>query len=234
MKTAIEIKNLCKHFTVGGTTLKVLNDINLNIYKGEFVSIMGPSGSGKSTLLYLIGSLDKPTSGSILIGGKDIAVMSDQEESVLRRRDIGFVFQFYNLIPNLTVEENVLLPILLDGGDLKAHQGKLTEILGLVGLEDRRHHTPKELSGGQQQRVAIARALINDPEVILADEPIGNLDSKTGHEIMRLLEKLNREKGTTIIQVTHSTEAAEYTPRVIHVRDGAVISHSQNNKEDIA
>ena len=202
--------------------VEVLKDINLTINEGEFVSIMGPSGSGKSTLLYLIGSLDKPTSGSIKVKGKELAVMGDGEESILRRRTLGFVFQFYNLIPNLDVEENIMLPVLLDGKRLKAYRHRLDEILETVGLTDRRQHTPRELSGGQQQRVAIARALINEPDLILADEPIGNLDTKTGMGIMDLLKRINQKQGKTIVQVTHSMEAAAYSQRIINLRDGKV------------
>jgi len=218
----IEIKDLSKTYKLGDVGVEVLKDINLNIEKSEFVSIMGPSGSGKSTLLYLIGGLDKPTKGDILINGKAISAMKDNEESIMRRRDIGFVFQFYNLIPNLNVEENIMLPILLDGKKMKKYTDELNEILEIVGLRERRHHTPRELSGGQQQRVAIARALINQPDIILADEPIGNLDSKTGTEIMQLFSRINREKGKTIVQVTHSKESADYGDRIINVKDGRV------------
>jgi putative ABC transport system ATP-binding protein len=218
----IETVNLCKTFSLGNVAVEVLKDINLTINEGEFVSIMGPSGSGKSTLLYLIGSLDKPTSGSIKVKGKELAVMGDGEESILRRRTLGFVFQFYNLIPNLDVEENIMLPVLLDGKRLKAYRHRLDEILETVGLTDRRQHTPRELSGGQQQRVAIARALINEPDLILADEPIGNLDTKTGMGIMDLLKRINQEQGKTIVQVTHSMEAAAYSQRIINLRDGKV------------
>ncbi|AET67203.1 ABC-type antimicrobial peptide transport system, ATPase component [Desulfosporosinus orientis DSM 765] len=222
MEPVIEIVDLCKVYKLGTVDVEVLKNINGRIDKGEFVSIMGPSGSGKSTLLYLIGGLDKPTSGCIKVNGKDISVMKDKEESSMRRKEIGFVFQFYNLIPNLSVEENVLLPILLDGKKLKSYQDKLKEILDIVGLLERRNHTPRELSGGQQQRVAIARALINEPDIILADEPIGNLDSKTGTEVMELLKTINREKGRTIVQVTHSREAADYGQRMINLKDGKV------------
>lgn len=218
----IECENLFKTFKLGDVDVEVLKDINVNIKRGEFVSIMGPSGSGKSTLLYLLGGLDKPTSGSIKLNGEELAGLKDNEESIIRRRDMGFVFQFYNLIPNLNVEENIMLPILLDGKKIKNYRARLDEILEVVGLTDRRHHTPRELSGGQQQRVAIARALINEPDLILADEPIGNLDSKTGTEIMELLRKINIENHKTIIQVTHSREAAEYGNRIINVRDGKV------------
>jgi putative ABC transport system ATP-binding protein len=222
MTAIIQTENLGKTYLLGQEKVEVLKEINLAIEPGEFVSIMGPSGSGKSTLLYLMGGLDKPTTGSIKIKGKELATMKDREESILRRRDLGFVFQFYNLVPNLNVEENIMLPILLDGKRLKAERLKLERILAEVGLTDRRHHTPRELSGGQQQRVAIARALVNEPDIILADEPIGNLDSKTGTEIMKLLKHISREYGKTIVQVTHSQEAAEYGERIIHVRDGKV------------
>jgi putative ABC transport system ATP-binding protein len=222
LKAIVEAVNVYKSFKLGEVEVEVLNNINLTIQPGEFVSIMGPSGSGKSTLLYLIGGLDKPTSGSIKIKGQELSTMKDQEESILRRRDLGFVFQFYNLVPNLNVEENVMLPILLDGKRMKAERRRLDQILEDVGLSDRRYHTPRELSGGQQQRVAIARALVNEPDVILADEPIGNLDSKTGMEIMKLLKRINQERKKTILQVTHSAEAAGYGDRIIHVRDGKV------------
>jgi putative ABC transport system ATP-binding protein len=222
MDAIIETKGLYKTFKLGEIEVEVLKDINLTIDSGEFASIMGPSGSGKSTLLYLIGGLDKPTSGSVMVKGNELSEMKDKEQSIMRRREIGFVFQFYNLIPNLNVEENVMLPILLDGKSIKNCKEKLDEILDTVGLADRRKHTPRELSGGQQQRVAIARALINEPDIILADEPIGNLDSQTGTEIMMLLQKINKEKGKTIVQVTHSREAAEYGNRIINVKDGKV------------
>ncbi|MEN2775610.1 ABC transporter ATP-binding protein [Acetivibrio clariflavus] len=222
MSLAVEIHNLYKTYKLGSIEVEVLKGINLSVEKGEFVSIMGPSGSGKSTLLYLIGGLDKSSSGSIKVNGRELSNMTDRIESLMRRREIGFVFQFYNLIPNLNVEENIMLPILLDGKKIKHYKDRLEELLSIVGLSNRRHHTPRELSGGQQQRVAIARALINEPDIILADEPIGNLDSKSGTEIMELLRRINREKGKTIIQVTHSREAAEYGNRIINVKDGRV------------
>ena len=222
MDTVIETIGLGKSYNLGSEKVEILKDINLKIHKGHFYSIMGPSGSGKSTLLYLLGGLDQPTKGEIKINGKVLKVMKDQEESQMRRRDIGFIFQFYNLIPNLNVEENIMLPILLDGKKANQYNEDLEEILEIVGLTDRKRHTPRELSGGQQQRVAIARALINKPDIIFADEPIGNLDSKTGTEIMKLLQEINVKQGKTIVQVTHSREAAEYGTHLIHVRDGRV------------
>ena len=222
VENVIETIGLCKSYHLGDSTVEILKNINLEIKKGSFYSIMGPSGSGKSTLLYLLGGLDKPTEGSIKINGKELSSMKDEEESRMRRNDIGFVFQFYNLIPNLDVEENIMLPILLEGKKLKDYRKDLNEILEIVGLLERRKHTPRELSGGQQQRVAIARALINKPDIIFADEPIGNLDSKTGIEIMKLLQEINVKQGKTIVQVTHSREAAEYGTDLIMVRDGRI------------
>lgn len=223
MDAVIETVSLYKTFMLGEVAVEVLKDINLVINKGEFVTIMGPSGSGKSTLLYLLGGLDQPTSGRIKINGKDIAALSDDDQSVMRRRDVGFVFQFYNLVPNLTVEDNVMLPVLLDGKKVKDYHDKLNEILDIVELSDRKKHTPRELSGGQQQRVAIARSLINDPDIILADEPTGNLDSKTTEEVMKLLQRINKENNKTIVQVSHSLETAQYGNRIINVRDGRVL-----------
>lgn len=222
MESIIEAVDVCKAYKLGEVSIEVLKNVNLEINQGEFVSLMGPSGSGKSTLLYLLGGLDKPTSGNIRLKGRELSVMKDKEESEMRRREIGFVFQFYNLVPNLNLEENIMLPILLDGKKLKQYKGRLDEILELVDLADRRKHTPRELSGGQQQRVAIARALVNEPDIILADEPTGNLDSKTGTEILELFKKINKEKNKTIVQVTHSYEAAQYGARIVNVKDGKV------------
>lgn len=222
MEKIIEVENLNKTYMLGNVPVEILQEINFTINRGEFITIMGPSGSGKSTLLYLLGGLDKPTSGKIFINNKDISALSDKEQSTLRRRVIGFVFQFYNLVPNLTVEDNVMLPVLLDGKKIKDYRQKLDEILETVGLSDRINHTPRELSGGQQQRVAIARALINEPDIILADEPTGNLDSKSSEEVMKLLQRINKEKGKTILQVSHSLETAKYSDRIINVRDGKV------------
>lgn len=221
-EVVIKTKGLWKSFDLGDEKIHILKDINLTIEKGGFYSIMGPSGSGKSTLLYLLGGLDKPSEGSIKVNGKELMTMKDQEESIMRRRDMGFVFQFYNLIPNLTVEENIMLPILLDGKKLKDYKDRLEELLEKVGLTARRKYTPRELSGGQQQRVAIARSLMSNPNLILADEPIGNLDSKTGIEIMELLQRINKEEGKTIVQVTHSRESANYGTHLIVVKDGQI------------
>ena len=219
---AIEGKNIVKDFKIGETTTRVLKNVSLKVLKGEFVSIMGQSGSGKSTLLYILGGLDTPTEGTVSMNGADISRFNDAKMSQIRRQNIGFVFQFYNLIPNLNVEENIMLPLLLDGKKFKDYRKQLDNILEIVGLSDRRKHTPRELSGGQQQRVAIARALISDPEILFADEPTGNLDSKTGAEIMKLLQSINKNSGQTIIMVTHSPEAAKNSNRIITVKDGMI------------
>ncbi|MDE7327634.1 MAG: ABC transporter ATP-binding protein [Lachnospiraceae bacterium] len=219
---AIEGKNIVKDFELGNTTTRVLKDVSIKVLKGEFVSIMGQSGSGKSTLLYILGGLDTPTKGTVSMNGIDISKFNDEKMSKIRRQKIGFVFQFYNLIPNLNVEENIMLPLLLDGKKTRDYRKQLNEILEVVGLTDRRKHTPRELSGGQQQRVAIARALIGSPEILFADEPTGNLDSATGAEIMDLLRAINQNSGQTILMVTHSPEAAKSSNRVITVKDGMI------------
>ena len=223
----IEARSLSKTYHTGELDVEVLSDVNLQVAAGDFVSVMGPSGSGKSTLLYLLGGLDAPTSGSVHIHGRNIGDMDDGEASRMRRHDLGFVFQFYNLVPNLTLEENVLLPALLDNRNMTGQQDRLDDILETVGLADRRRHTPRELSGGQQQRVAIARSLMNDPDIILADEPTGNLDSHSGEELMDLLARINADQGKTIVMVTHSRAAAERGRRIITVMDGR-IEHDEN------
>lgn len=220
MEKVIELNDLKKTYQNDDIAVDVIKNINLDIYKGEFVSIMGPSGSGKSTLLYLMGGLEKPTSGVVKVDNMAIHEMKDAKESEMRRKSIGFVFQFYNLVPHLSVEDNIILPVLLSGGKKKDCMDRLHHLLKVVGLLDKRKSYPTRLSGGQQQRVAIARALINDPDIILADEPIGNLDSKTGTEIMELFKKINTDEGKTVIQVTHSKDSAAYGNRIIYVRDG--------------
>lgn len=223
MDDIICVKNVGKSFGTKKNPIEVLKDININIKKGEFVSLMGQSGSGKSTLLYLIGGLDNPTNGTIEIAGKDISKMKDKAKSKMRRQDIGFVFQFYNLVPNLTVEENILLPVVMDGKSKAKYKKELDEILKIVGLENKRKCLPRELSGGQQQRVSIARAVIMNPSIILADEATGNLDSKSGKDVMELFSKINKEKNITILQVTHSQEIADYGNRTIHLKDGRIV-----------
>ena len=199
MGNIVNVENVYKSFQ--NDKVSVLDNINLSIEQGEFVSLMGASGSGKSTLLYLVGGLDKPTSGTIKIDDKDINKMKDSEISKLRRKEIGFIFQFYNLVQNLTVEENIMLPVIMEGLKRKDFEKQLNEILEIVGLTNKRKSLPNELSGGQQQRVAIARAVILNPKIILADEATGNLDSKSGKDTMELFKKINKEKNITILQV---------------------------------
>lgn len=218
----IEGKSIHKEYVSGSQTIPVLNDIDFNVKKGEFISIMGPSGCGKSTLLYILGGLDAPTDGRVLFQGENFTDMSDKDRGYIRRNKIGFIFQFYNLIHNLTVKENIILPIVMEGERASSYNSKFNDIIQFVGLADRVDFTPRELSGGQQQRVAIARALMKEPDLILADEPIGNLDSKGGTQIMELFKDINKKKGTTIIQVTHSNFAAEYGTRIINMRDGQI------------
>jgi len=218
----IRAEKVTKSFFVGNNTVPVLNDISLTIERGEFASLMGPSGSGKSTLLYILGGLEKADSGRVFICDEEIGALGDRAESVMRQKRLGFVFQAYNLIENLTVEENILLPAMLAGQKRGDITPVLDELLVAVGLYERRKHRPAELSGGQQQRTAIARALINRPDVVFADEPTGNLDSSNGREVLTLLQKLNTDYGTTILMVTHSLESAQYGNRVIKLEDGRI------------
>lgn len=217
---AIKVENINKGFGSGDNRITVLDGVSLEIKHGEFVSLMGASGSGKSTLLYLIGGLDKADGGIIYLSGKDISSLNDKEFSKIRREKIGFVFQFYNLVQNLTVEENIVLPLLMSGKREKDFKNELEEIMQITGLSDKRKSYPRELSGGQQQRTAIARTVMINPEIILADEPTGNLDSKSSEEIMKLFARLNNEKNITILQVTHSDSIAAYGTRTLHLVDG--------------
>ena len=220
----IEVRNVSRAFNNGKQVTEVLKDINLTVDEGDFVSIMGPSGSGKSTLLYLLGGLDTPTTGSVSINGRDLSTLSDRQLSSMRNEEIGFVFQFYNLVPNLNVVDNISLPLMLAGKKQSAYKDKIDECLELIGMQDKRKLTPRELSGGQQQRVAIARSLVFDPEILFLDEPIGNLDSKSGTRIMELFRRINRKYGKTIVQVTHSEESARYGTRLIRIVDGEIAS----------
>jgi putative ABC transport system ATP-binding protein len=217
----IEIRNAGKKYQQGAREVHALRDVSLSITSGEFLSIMGPSGSGKSTLLNLIGGLDQPTSGEIFMDGRPLHGISDDELTLIRRRRVGFIFQFFNLLPILTAIENVSLPLLLDGVPFSRIRPKAVQLLEQMGLGERTEHRPEQLSGGEMQRVAIARALITEPAVLLADEPTGNLDSHTSEEILMLLSNLN-DKGQTIVMVTHDSKAAAYGSRVITLRDGAL------------
>ncbi len=221
----IEVFNVKKSYTLGEIEIPILHDINLEVQEGEFLAIMGPSGSGKSTLMNLIGFLDRPTEGRILIKGLDINTLSDKEVARLRGLEIGFVFQVFNLIPRLTALENVELPTYANSRSGVDARKRAKDLLRMVGLEDRMHHRPGELSGGQSQRVAIARALINDPAILLADEPTGNLDSKTGCEILNMFTSLNKD-GRTIVMITHDPEIARYADRIVLVKDGIIQNDS--------
>ena len=219
----IELEGITRSYQVGGDELKVLKGISLHIEEGEFVAVMGPSGSGKSTLMQIMGLLDRPTNGVYRLMGHDVSRLSDDEGAALRSKTIGFIFQMFNLLPRITVRRNAELPLLYNGGKSEREIRQRAEtILESVGLGDRMDHRPTELSGGQQQRVAIARALINEPALILADEPTGNLDSRTGEEIMNLLLGLNKERGLTLVIVTHDPTIASRTQRVIRLRDGLI------------
>lgn len=219
---AIEVKKVNRSFKNGKETANVLKDINLDINQGEFVSIMGPSGSGKSTLLYLLGGLDMPSSGTVKINNIDLSTLKDKELCKLRNEEVGFVFQFYNLVPNLNVEDNIALPLMIAGKSKSEYKDKLDECLRIIGMEDKRKLTPRELSGGQQQRVAIARSLVFDPDILFLDEPIGNLDTKTGMKIMELFREINQKYHKTIVQVTHSEPAAQYGTKLVKLVDGKI------------
>ena len=223
MNTVIEVNNVSKTFGKNTNLNRVLDEACMYVAEGEFVSLMGASGSGKSTLLYLIGGLDRDFEGKITLCGKDIGSLKDKELSDLRLKNVGFVFQFYNLVMNLNVADNILLPQTLNGKTNASLKDELDEILELTGLTDKKKAMPATLSGGQQQRVAIARAVMGNPAIILADEPTGNLDAKSSQEVMELFSKLNKEKGLTILQVTHSERCASYGTRIIKLEDGKTI-----------
>ena len=219
-KEVIRLRNVSKHYPMGDSVVRALSCLELKVFEGEFVAIMGPSGSGKSTAMNLVGSLDMPTHGKIYLDGGDVSELNESDLAQVRGKKIGFIFQSFNLIPNLSVRENVMLPMMFQGDDIEVRIKKAEELLRLVGLGDRMSHYPGEISGGQMQRVAIARSLANDPEVILADEPTGNLDTKTGKIVMEFLEKMNNE-GKTVIMVTHDPDLAEkYADVVYWLRDG--------------
>ncbi len=218
----VRTRGLMKQYTMGNQTVSALNGVDLDIYRGEYVSIMGPSGSGKSTLFNAIGGLDKPTSGSVFINDVDMAQLDAQELAYLRCHTIGYIFQTFNLIPVMTALENVTLPTVFAGMSTDDGIERGMELLNLVGLGDRYHHKPSELSGGQQQRVAIARSLANHPSIVLADEPTGNLDLKTGTEIIELLKHLNRDQGVTIISATHDLKMVDVSDRIVWIRDGVI------------
>jgi putative ABC transport system ATP-binding protein len=229
MDSILHLENIPKNYYMGKQELQVLKDISLDIYKNEYVALMGPSGSGKSTLMNILGCLDSPTSGVYILNGKDVSKMPDNDLAAVRNKEIGFVFQQFNLLPRLTAAENVALPLVYNGTSKKMRIEQALEMLTRVGLADRSHHKPNELSGGQGQRVAIARALVNTPSIILADEPTGNLDSKTSIEIMEIFGKIH-DAGNTVILVTHEEDIAHYAHRIIRLRDGAIESDTQTHK----
>ncbi|HSK99965.1 MAG TPA: ABC transporter ATP-binding protein [Rubrobacteraceae bacterium] len=231
-KYAVETVSLSKVYGEGSTTVRALEDVTLGFPNGEFAAIMGPSGSGKSTLLHLLGALDKPSSGRVIVGGTELSGLSDRKLTLLRRERMGFVFQFFNLIPTLTAEENVLLPALIAGEKASKYSQRLDELLELIGLEERRHHRPDELSGGEQQRVAIARALVRNPDIILADEPTGNLDSRTGAGVLELLKESAARYDQTTLMVTHDPRAASSADRVVFLSDGRVADEVRNPDAD--
>lgn len=221
MRPIIAVEHLKKTYVMGTTQVHALQDVSLDIHQNEYVALMGPSGSGKSTLMNLLGCLDTPSRGQYWLNNTEVSTMTDDELAHIRNKEIGFVFQTFNLLPRLTALENVALPLVYAGVSRKDRLQKAQEVLDAVGLGDRVTHRPNELSGGQRQRVAIARALVNDPSIILADEPTGNLDTKTSYEIMAIFEKIHKQ-GNTVILVTHEPDIAEYTERVIRLRDGLV------------
>ncbi|MEF9984684.1 MAG: ABC transporter ATP-binding protein [Christensenellaceae bacterium] len=220
--TVLKIEGLTKRYGDSDTAVTALDDVSFQVKKGEFVAIIGASGSGKSTLMNLIGGIDNPTSGKVIIDGKEIYKLNESERAIFRRRNIGMIYQFYNLIPTLTAGENIMLPSLLD--NRKPDSKKLAGILKMIGLEDRVEHLPSQLSGGQQQRVSVGRALINDPAFILADEPTGNLDSKSSREIMDLLKLANKQSNQTLLVITHDEKIALQADRIITIGDGKVVS----------
>jgi putative ABC transport system ATP-binding protein len=223
MTDVLQTTGLRKQYQMGEVTVDALRGVDFVVRQGEFVAIMGPSGAGKSTLLHLMGGLDTPSDGDVLLGSKRLARLSDDEVTIVRRRQVGFIFQFFNLLPTLTAAENVALPLLIDGKRIEEYAGRVDELLDLVGLGERRDHRPDQLSGGEQQRVAIARAFVNDPKIVLADEPTGNLDSKSGTVVLELLRRACKELDATVVMVTHDPRAASYADRVVFLRDGRVV-----------
>jgi putative ABC transport system ATP-binding protein len=221
----LETIALRKQYVMGQHEVNALAGVDFCVEKGEFVAIMGPSGSGKSTLLHLLGGLDRPSEGEVTLADQRLSVLNDNQATLVRRHNVGFIFQFFNLLPTLTAEENVALPLIIDGQDLRKHQKNIDTLLERVGLTERRRHKPDQLSGGEQQRVAIARAFVTQPAIVLADEPTGNLDTKTGGAIMDLLRRSCDDLDQTVIVVTHDPRAATYADRVVFLRDGHVVKH---------
>ena len=223
----LRVENLCKTYGKGKNEVKALDNVSFSVKKGEFIAIIGPSGSGKSTLLHILGGVDKPTSGKVFMNDHDVYVQNDEQIAIFRRRQVGLIYQFYNLIPVLNVVENMTLPLKLDGQ--KVNEERVNELLELLGLAERRKHLPSQLSGGQQQRVSIGRALINAPALVLADEPTGNLDSKSSQEIIGLLKYSNKKYGQTLVVITHDENIALQADRIIRIEDGQIVSDERNH-----
>ena len=229
MSSIIHLEHIRKNYFMGKNVLEVLKGVSLDIFKNEYVALMGPSGSGKSTLMNIVGCLDTPTAGKYILNQQDVSEMEDNSLAEVRNKEIGFVFQQFNLLPRLTALENVALPLVYGGIPKKQRNEKALHVLDMVNLSDRSHHRPNELSGGQSQRVAIARALVNDPAIILADEPTGNLDTKTSYEIMEIFNAIH-SKGNTIVLVTHEEDIANHAHRIIRLRDGVIENDTKNEK----
>ena len=223
MAEVLQTTGLSKQYQMGEVMVDALRGVDFVVPQGEFVAIMGPSGAGKSTLLHLMGGLDTPSDGDIVLGGKQLAHLSDDEITIVRRRQVGFIFQFFNLLPTLSAAENVALPLLIDGKRIEGYASRIDELLDLVGLSGRKEHRPDQLSGGEQQRVAIARAFVTDPKIVLADEPTGNLDSNSGATVLELLRRTCKDLDATVVMVTHDPRAASYADRVVFLKDGRTV-----------
>jgi putative ABC transport system ATP-binding protein len=223
MAEVLQTTGLSKQYQMGEVMVDALRGVDFVVPQGQFVAIMGPSGAGKSTLLHLMGGLDTPSDGDIVLGGKQLAHLSDDEITIVRRRQVGFIFQFFNLLPTLSAAENVALPLLIDGKRIEGYASRIDELLDLVGLSGRKEHRPDQLSGGEQQRVAIARAFVTDPKIVLADEPTGNLDSNSGATVLELLRRTCKDLDATVVMVTHDPRAASYADRVVFLKDGRTV-----------
>ena len=233
MTDVLQTTGLRKQYQMGEVTVDALRGVDLIVAEGQFVAIMGPSGAGKSTLLHLMGGLDTPSDGDVVLGDRRLAHLSDDEITIVRRRQMGFIFQFFNLLPTLSAAENVALPLLIDGKRIEDYASRVDELLDLVGLADRRDHRPDQLSGGEQQRVAIARAFVTDPKIVLADEPTGNLDSRSGTIILELLRRTCKELNKTVVMVTHDPRAASYADRVVFLQDGHIVREMNAGDEGL-
>lgn len=233
MPEILEANGLSKQYLMGEVAVPALQGVDFLVQMGEFVAIMGPSGSGKSTLLHLLGGLDMPNEGEVILAGHKLSLLKDDEITVMRRREVGFVFQFFNLLPTLTALENVALPLLLDGARRREYEDQAMKLLRIVGLEDRANHKPSQLSGGEQQRVAIARAMVMEPQILLTDEPTGNLDTVAGARLLNLLRKACDEYGQTIVMVTHDPNAAAFADRVVFLLDGKVVAEIRGERVNV-